>query len=157
MPCWGQRLASQLSNQWAPGLERSPTSKNKMAIHQRLLHQQLPFACSSSARGRTLYPSGPCWGFMWLKLGLVHVVSMAVTSYVQLPCCAPRTLCPCIHLLPLALRFFLSPLPQWPLSLGRKAIHPRVLRWRKLVSISRGRKNKGHKVLLVKWVWEEIG
>lgn len=119
-----------------------------MEIHQRLLYQQLPFACSSSARELCAPLSGPCWGFMWLRLGLVHVVSMAVTSYAQLPCCVPRTLFPCIHLLPLALRLFLSPLPQWPLNLGRKAIHPRVVRWRKLVSIGRGRKNKGHKVLL---------
>lgn len=109
--CWGQRLASQLSSQWAPGLERRPACKNKMEIHQRLLSQQLPFACSSAARGRTSYSClSSMLGFDVVSAytGLVDAVSMAVSSCVQLPCCAPRTLFPCIHLLPLALRLFLS-------------------------------------------------
>lgn len=67
--------------------------------------------------------SGPCWCFMWLKLGLVHVVSMAVSSYMQLPCCAPRTLFPCIHLLPLALRLFCHLFLSGPWALGGKEDH----------------------------------
>lgn len=104
--------------------------------------------------------SGPCWGFMWLKLtqGLCML-----SQWLWVPTCS----CPVVHrghcflvfiyylwLLDSSVSSFSVAPEPWE---ERKTIHPRVLRWYKLVSISRGRNNKGHQVLLVKWIWEEIG
>lgn len=54
--------------------------------------------------------------------GLVQAVTITVSLYVQFPCGIQRILFPYLHLLPLALRVFLSTLLPW-FSLGRKVYY----------------------------------
>lgn len=62
----------------------------------------------SSPAGAWVAPQGLCWDFVWLTF--VHVLTAAVSSYVQLPCGTQKTLFICSPPLPLVLRVFLSSL-----------------------------------------------
>lgn len=79
------------------------------------LSQNLSVANRSLAKSWVFCPPlpsmlGSC--LTWVCAGLVHVVTSAVNSYVQLPCGVQTARCSCIHLWSLSLRIFLPPLPQ---------------------------------------------
>lgn len=54
--------------------------------------------------------------------GLVHAITTAMDSYVQLPYSVRKTRFPCSQPSPMALKIFPPPLLQWPLSLGRRGM-----------------------------------
>lgn len=59
-------------------------------------------------------------GLVWPWTGFVHLIPIAVSSYVQLPCYIQKTLVPWSYWLSLTLTLFLSPLSQWILTLENK-------------------------------------
>lgn len=96
---------------WLAG--RWTLKENSMSFSQKLSS-----ASSSLARGKGQGTWGPVpisllkFGLTWTFPGLVHAITSAVSSYVELPSCFKKTLIPWSHLLLILLRLFLSLLPQ---------------------------------------------
>lgn len=70
-----------------------------------------------------LFLPPPCWHFFFSGLDLVHKITTAVSLYVQLFCCAQKTLFTCIHPVSLVLTIFLPPPLQNPCMIwGRDVV-----------------------------------
>ena len=89
--------------------------------NQHALFQQLLRADSSSDRADTSC-SPPLFMLYFICFDSVHVITNAVSSYVQLPCCVQKIQFPCSHPLSLALRLFLPPLLHRFLAIDRKGL-----------------------------------
>lgn len=95
---------------WVYGLHWKTVSPPRNAPLKKTdpLSKQLSTANRFPAMGAHL--SSPCWGFClaFAYSGLIHAVTLAMNSCVQLPRCARQTLFPCDHPESQALMFFLS-------------------------------------------------